>query len=65
MQSIVDVIATHLSPHDPSAARTTALGLFTVLVATMQLARAVSDRELSDDILESGIRNAQILLDLW
>jgi AcrR family transcriptional regulator len=63
MQSIVDVIATHLSPHDPSAARTKALGLFTVLVATLQLARAVSDRQLSDDILESGIRNAQILLD--
>ena len=63
MQSIVDVIATHLSPHDPSAARTKALGLFTLLVATLQLARAVSDRQLSDDILESGIRNAQILLD--
>jgi TetR/AcrR family transcriptional repressor of nem operon len=63
MQSIVDVIATHLSPHDPSAARTTALGLFTILVATMQLARAVPDRELADDLLESGIRNAQILLD--
>jgi TetR/AcrR family transcriptional regulator, transcriptional repressor for nem operon len=31
----------------------------------MQLARAVSDRELSDDLLESGIRNAQILLDPW
>ena len=51
MQSIVDVIATHLSPQDPSAARTSALGLFTILVATLQLARAVSDRELSDDIL--------------
>ena len=63
MQSIVDVIATHLSPHDPSAARTRAIGLFTLLVATLQLARAVSDRKLSDDILESGIRNAQILLD--
>ena len=63
MQSIVDVIATHLSPRDPSAARTRALGLFTLLVATLQLARAVSDRKLSDDILESGIRNAQILLD--
>ena len=63
MQSIVDVIATHLSPHDPSAARTRALGLFTLLVATLQLARAVSDRKLSDDILESGIRNAQTLLD--
>ena len=63
MQSIVDVIATHLSPHDPAAARTRALGLFTLLVATLQLARAVSDRKLSDDILESGIRNAQTLLD--
>lgn len=63
MQSIVDAIATHLSPHDPPAARHTALGLLTTLVATLQLARAVSDRELSDDILESGIRNALILLD--
>jgi TetR/AcrR family transcriptional repressor of nem operon len=63
MQSIIDVVATHLSPHDPSAARTMSLGLFTLLVATLQLARAVSDRQLSDDILESGVRNAQILLD--
>ena len=63
MQSIVDVIAAHLSPRDPSAARTRALGLFTLLVATLQLARAVSDRELSDDILQSGVRNAQLLLD--
>lgn len=63
MQSIVDVIAAHLSPRDPSAARTRATGLFTLLVATLQLARAVSDRKLSDDILKSGIRNAQILLD--
>ena len=63
MQSIVDVIAAHLSPCDPSAAHTRAIGLFTLLVATLQLARAVSDRKLSDDILESGIRNAQILLD--
>ncbi len=62
MQSIVEVIATRLSPEDPFAARTIALGLFTILVATMQLARAVSDRELSDDILESGISNAQLLL---
>jgi TetR/AcrR family transcriptional regulator, transcriptional repressor for nem operon len=63
MESIIDVIAAHLSPHDPTAARTKAVGLFTLLVATLQLARAVSDRKLSDDILESGIRNAQILLD--
>jgi len=63
MQSIVDVIAAHLPPQNPSAARTKAIGLFTLLVATLQLARAVSDPKLSDDILGSGIRNAQILLD--
>jgi TetR/AcrR family transcriptional regulator, transcriptional repressor for nem operon len=60
--SIIDVIAEHLSPRNPSLARTTAVGLFTVLVATMQLARAVSDGQSSDDILESGIQNALCLL---
>lgn len=63
MQSIVDVIATRLSPGNPAVARSTALGLFTILVATMQLARAVTDPEMSDDILQSGIENAQVLLD--
>lgn len=63
MQSIVDVVSTHLSPQDPAAARTKTLGLYTILVATLQLARAVSDRKLSDDILESGIHNALALLD--
>jgi AcrR family transcriptional regulator len=62
VQYIVDAVAAHLSPHDPAAARTSALGLFTILVATLQLARAVSDRQFSDDILGSGIRNALIIL---
>jgi TetR/AcrR family transcriptional regulator, transcriptional repressor for nem operon len=62
IQSVVDVIATHLSPHDPPAARTKALGLVTILVATLQLARAVSDRKLSDEVLDAGIHNAQIIL---
>jgi len=64
MTSIVDVIAVHLSPSDPPAARSTALGLFTILIASMQLARAVSDAALSDDILAAGIRNATVLLDV-
>ena len=64
MTSIVDVIAAHLSPSDPQAARGTALGLFTVLVASMQLARAVSDAALSDDVLAAGVRNATALLDV-
>lgn len=63
IEEFIDVVAAHLSPDDPSAARTQAIGLITVLVATVQLARAVTDRQLSDDILESGIRNTQTLLD--
>lgn len=64
VRSVVDAIAAHLSPRDPSVAGSRAVGVFTVLVATLQLARAVDDRELSDAILDSGIRNAQILSDL-
>lgn len=62
MQDVVDEVAARLSPDDPSSARSDAIGLFTILVATLQLARAVTDRAFSDDILESGISNAQILL---
>lgn len=63
LQEIIDTIGTHLSPQDPGAARTQAIGLLTVLVATLQLARAVPDRRLSAEILQSGIRNAQTILD--
>ena len=62
-QAFIDAVATRLSPDDPSAARTPAIGLFTLLVATVQLARAVTDRQLSDEILESGVRNALALVD--
>ncbi|MDP7721763.1 TetR/AcrR family transcriptional regulator [Mycobacterium sp. TY814] len=62
MQGFVGEVAARLSPDDPNSARSDAIGLFTILVATMQLARAVTDRAFSDDILQSGISNAQILL---
>jgi len=62
MQDIVGEVATRLSPGDPSSARSDAIGLITILVATMQLARAVIDRGFSNEILESGITNAQALL---
>jgi len=63
MQDIVAEVSARLSPDDPSSARSDAIGLITILVATMQLARAVTDRAFSDDILESGIANAQAILD--
>lgn len=56
--AIVETIATHLSPRQPQKARHKAIGLFALLVGTLQLARAVSDERLSNEVLENGLRNA-------
>jgi TetR/AcrR family transcriptional repressor of nem operon len=39
-----------------------AIGLYTLLVSSLQLARAVSDQDLSDRILASAYRNAMTLV---
>jgi TetR/AcrR family transcriptional regulator, transcriptional repressor for nem operon len=57
-EAIVEAISTHLSPTRPQAARDRAIGLFALLVGTLQLARAVSDEKLSAEVLESGLNNA-------
>jgi len=57
-RAILDEIAARLTPEDPQSARGKALGLFTMLVGTMQLSRALSDPKLSDEVLERGIENA-------
>ena len=61
-RAIVDVIATHLAPKNPRAARGQALALYTLLVGTLQLSRAVSDPAFSDEILEQGIQNARAFI---
>lgn len=61
-EAIIQEMATHLAPEDPRSARATTIGLYTMLVGTMQLARAVADRELSDEILAQGLRNALALM---
>ena len=61
-KAILDEICTRLAPADPESARGTALALFTMLVGSMQLARAVSDKSLSDAVLEEGIRSAEALI---
>ena len=64
VQAIIDAVAAHLSPDDLATARSRATGLFTLLVGSLQLARAVTDPTLSDDVLEAGIRTALDLLRL-
>jgi len=57
----LDDIAARLAPDEPHAARLTTLGVFALLVGTLQLSRALADRHLADEVLEQGIRNALAL----
>ncbi|MGW7292811.1 TetR/AcrR family transcriptional regulator [Streptomyces xiamenensis] len=59
---VIDGIATRMAPEDPSSARVKALSLLGLMAGTLQLSRALTDRQLSDDLLEQGLRNALALL---
>jgi TetR/AcrR family transcriptional regulator, transcriptional repressor for nem operon len=58
LMTIVDDIATRLAPHDPPSARARTLTSVALLIGTLQLSRAVADRQLADDMLEQGIHDA-------
>ncbi|GKQ39238.1 TetR family transcriptional regulator [Streptomyces sp. A012304] len=61
-KSIVAEIAARLTPADPQAAHLKAIGLFTMMVGTLQLSRALSDRKFADEVLEQGIENARAFM---
>jgi hypothetical protein len=61
--AIADEIAGRLAPDDPPSARGTTLSLFALLIGTLQLSRALADRELADEVLEQGIKDALALMD--
>jgi AcrR family transcriptional regulator len=55
-------IASRLDPTDVEAARADALALFGFMLGTLQLARALTDRDLSDQLLARGVETALKLL---
>ena len=59
----IDDIAARLDPTDTEAARTDALTVFGLMIGTLQLARALTDRDLSDQLLARGVETALKLLD--
>ena len=61
--AMVDDIAARLAPDDPQSARVKTLSVFALMVGTLQLSRALADRQLADQVLEQGIHNALALLD--
>jgi TetR/AcrR family transcriptional regulator, transcriptional repressor for nem operon len=63
LMGVIDDIAVRLDPTDLEAARTDALTLFGLMVGTLQLARALTDRNLSDQLLARGAQTALKLLD--
>jgi TetR/AcrR family transcriptional regulator, transcriptional repressor for nem operon len=63
LMGVIDDIASRLDPTDVEVARTDALAVFGLMVGTLQLARALTDRDLSDQLLARGVETALKLLD--
>src|SRR5215213_5457918 len=63
LMGVIDDIASRLDPTDVEVARTDALTVFGLMVGTLQLARALTDRDLSDQLLARGQETALRLLD--
>jgi AcrR family transcriptional regulator len=63
LMGVIDDIASRLDPTDVEVARKDALTVFGLMVGTLQLARALTDRELSDQLLAQSVETALKLLD--
>jgi AcrR family transcriptional regulator len=61
-KAMIAAIARLLDAKDDERARDCAIGLYTLLVSSLQLARAVTDQDLSDQILTTAYRNAMALI---
>jgi AcrR family transcriptional regulator len=59
---VAEGIAARLAPDDPLSVRTKTLSTYAMMAGTLQLSRALADRQLTDELLEQGIHNALALL---
>jgi TetR/AcrR family transcriptional repressor of nem operon len=62
LMGVIDDIASRLGPTDAEAARTDALTLFGMMIGTLQLARALTDRDRSDQLLARSVETAVKML---
>jgi TetR/AcrR family transcriptional regulator, transcriptional repressor for nem operon len=60
--AVIDDIAASLAPEDPPSARAKTLSVFALMIGTLQLSRALADKQLADEVLEHGLQNAPTLL---
>jgi TetR/AcrR family transcriptional repressor of nem operon len=61
VSTFIELIATQISAGSAEARRRNAVAIYGMMVGTLQLARAVNDKKLSDEILESGVAAALAL----
>src|SRR5438445_3238117 len=55
---VIDDIAAHLASDDPHSAHVKTLSVFALLIGTLQVSRALADRQLAGEGLEQGVQNA-------
>ena len=60
--AVIDDVAARLGSNDPSWARMKTLSVFALMVGTLQVSRALANRQLADEVLEHGIQNALALM---
>ena len=60
--AVIDDITARLAPDDPPSARAKTLSVFALMTGTLQLSRALADKQLADEVLEQGLQNALTLL---
>lgn len=60
--AMIQAIARHVDDGDPQQTEQRAIGLFSLLVGSLQAARAVTDPELSDRMLAAAYSNAMVLI---
>jgi len=63
VMGVVDDIASRIDPTDVEGGRADALTVFGLMIGTLQFARTLTDRELSDRVLARALETAIRLLD--
>src|SRR5438093_13173396 len=60
--AVIDDLAARMASDDPNWARMKTLNVFALRAGTLEVSRALADRQLADEVLEQGIHNALALL---
>lgn len=63
LTAFVDALAGHLSSGRPRVPRSATLAVFAMMIGAVQLSRALTDRELGEELLARAAENALTLLD--